>query len=210
MKITPDLKVFSAKLQRILSEMSVVDETKGRVGDTISKLSHGGNHYFLKYGKGYSALVLKSENQVLSFLKNISIKVPEAVIYEESYDSAILLMTEVDGMQSQRKAKEINKEKVIQIVSDALKGIHMLNISGYTFSSSIDGELDEIEKFISQRAIIENDFISNNDGLTPSEGLLYLLKNKHILVENVFTHGDFCLPNTSYSRIPDLDGGQFE
>lgn len=192
------MKIKAQELADLISSMEMVEELKGRVGDQIFKYQkQDGNFVYLKYGEGHSAKVLERESEKLKWLESQTLVVtPKVEYFVKEQDAAALIISNVAGKQSQRTKNEISKEQIVKIVAQALKDIHSIDITNPgVMSNTLDNMLAGFQELVDNNKILLDEFKQDNEGQTPQEVLQYLLEKRSMLEDNLFTHGDYCMPN---------------
>jgi len=182
-------------LQAILKDSILVENKAGRVGDYIAQFENlDGEQYFLKYGVGYAAEELKLEEAKIKVIGLKNIIVPRVIFYSEEKGGVFLMISGIKGKPAHEISKTIGKEKTTEIVGNALAELHKMSIFNIPFINTLQNELLEIQQFIDQGLISTNNFLLDNK-ISPKEAFNYLYEKKNIFTEDVFTHGDYCLPN---------------
>lgn len=178
-------------------DYKILEETKGRLGAGIYKLrNNDGKIVFLKTGKDIVAESLSREKEVLTWLKNKKVTVPEVLGYHESKNNGIvfLFLSALEGTTAQR-VTNLNKDAIVKIAAEGLKTFHLISKNGSKKLRTLDDDLDFIKSCLKHNLIKSEDFKKENEGKTPKEVYLYLMKYKSRFSDDVIVHGDYCLPN---------------
>lgn len=190
---------FPSKLKAIISDCKIEEVNEGRIGDRIIKLSNSHNdiHYLKICETDYAKNEMKNERNILMWLSSKKLNVHKVILYSENTDKSYLLLSNVDGIESCDNRCKLSRNEVISICANALKKVHEVNISTIPigYSDCLSKELNEISKNIRDNMIDVKSFKKANDNRLPSEVLSYLMEMKSIFRSDVFTHGDYCLPN---------------
>ena len=110
-------------------------------------------------------------------------------------------MSGLEGHMAFEKEIMSNPENMIELLATTIKELWKIDVSSYTNNFSLDKKLKLLQERINSNKIDESDFDPDIvKGFTsPQEILDYLIKNKPNEV-NVFTHGDYCLPNVLFHQ----------
>lgn len=190
---------FPNDLQEILREYKVIKANVGRIGDKIIKLSNGNDVIlYLKICETeYAKDEMKSEYNILKWLSFKELNVPKVLLYKEDAGKAYLLLSNIKGDNSCDDCGNLSKNEVLKICANALKKVHKIDIRTVPigYSDCLGKELAEISQNINDNMIDVEAFKKANDGRLPYEVLSYLMDRKSMFNSDVFTHGDYCLPN---------------
>ena len=124
--------------------------------------------------------------------------VPEVLAYEKDEKYRYLLMSKIEGSVACNSYYMEHPKEMIPVLSDALKLLWSIDISGCPRKTDIDTVLSEAEYRV------RNDLVDLSDtepetfgegGFKDAEELLSWLKENKPSYEPVLSHGDFCLPN---------------
>ena len=149
----------------------------------------------------YDDMVLKIENDVLKAKETVimmkwlkgKIPVPEVIYHEVSNNKSYLLMSRITGKMSCDEFYLEQPEKLLAILSEALKSLWKINVSDCPRNKNIDTKLKEVRKRV-ENGLVNLEEFDKSEFKNPEELLLWLEKNKPD-DEPVLSHGDFCLPN---------------
>lgn len=182
-----------------MNSLIMVEELAGRLGDNIYKYAYpDGKIVYVKYAQGSTSNTLFMEFERLSWLNEnqFVVKTPSVEYFEQEIDEAVLVLSNVEGDAAYKINEDRGIEESITLVAHTLKLIHSIDTYKATnFRSYTQSILNEYAEYIQKDQMETEDFIEDNDNKTPTEVLNYLQNNKHLLSEDVFVHGDYCLPN---------------
>jgi aminoglycoside 3'-phosphotransferase-2 len=162
----------------------MADVTIGRLGTMIERRENA----FLKSGEGEAAKDLAAEHERLLWLDG-KLPVPHVLAFGESS----MLISAIPGVPAHES--RCSAQRVVEILADALRMIHAVPIDACPFRDTLEHELREAERRMRDAKIDRNVFVAATGGLTPEETLDELRRTREIVRADVFTHGDYCLPN---------------
>lgn len=178
-------------------DYKILEKTKGRLDAGIYKLKNNNSKIvFLKTGKGIVAESLSREKEVLTWLKNKKVTVPEVLGYHESKNNGIafLFLSALEGTAAQR-VTSLDKNAIVKIVAEGLKTFHLISKNGSKKLRTLDDDLDFIKSCLEHNLIKSEDFKKENEGKTPKEVCSHLMRHRNKFSSNIVVHGDYCLPN---------------
>ena len=141
-------------------------------GASIFVLKKDGETLFLKARLGGDRLEM--EHGVLAWIGG-RLPVPEPVYYGREGSAEFLLTTRIPGTPVYLMPPE-RREGAVRVLSEALKRIHFLDPSGCPYTYTVESKVETVERGHG------NDHRGWLRRGMPAE-------------EQVFTHGDYCLPN---------------
>ena len=153
----------------------------GRLGTHIERRGDT----FFKSGEGEAAKDLAAERERLVWLAG-KLPVPRVLAFDESS----MLISAIAGAPAHES--RCPAQRIVEILADALRMIHAVPIDGCPFRDTLEHELREAERRMREGNIKRNAFTA---GLTPEETLDELRRTRELVRADVFTHGDYCLPN---------------
>ena len=190
---------FPIELQKIIQSFEITKINEGRVGDKIVKLTNSENKtFYLKISKSINThLELINENEVLNWLLCKGLNVPKVIFFKEEKDSTYMLLSKVPGIIAYEITNKFSIIEIIKICAIALQRIHSIDASTISlkYRNCLETELNKIYKDVKSNLIDIEAFRKENNDKTPQLVLEYLFDKKSIFNEDVFTHGDYCLPN---------------
>lgn len=154
----------------------------------------------------YEDMVLKIEEyneQVADTIRMMNwlegkLPAPKVIHHEVAGCMSFLLMSKVKGKMSCDEYYLEHPQELLSLLTDALKMLWSVDISGCPCVKTVEAELAEAEY------LVENDLVDVSDaepdtfgekGFESPADLLKWLKENKPVPEPVLSHGDFCLPN---------------
>jgi len=147
----------------------------------------------LKIGKSRCAEDLRNEVARLNFLSG-RLPVPEIFIFIEKNGCACLLISKLQGTAGHVSCGTYSIDNIIQRYAESLQRIHCLAVEDNSMPQAISKIFSCAEKMVSEKKINCVEF-EKATSMTPVQLLNYLEKRMGDVRENIFTHGDYCLPN---------------
>ncbi|SEN31506.1 APH(3') family aminoglycoside O-phosphotransferase [Lihuaxuella thermophila] len=172
-------------------------DTVGRSGDEVYQLTSKTQHYYLKIKSEPGTELLKLESQVLNWLKG-KLPVPEVVCYHNDSFKEYLLITEVPGLMASDPGWQ-DKKKVVRSLAEGLRWIHSLPIETCPFSYPAGLLVQAAGERVRLGMVDEDDFDPCRMGKRAAELYEELVRSEPVYNDEVFTHGDYCLPNVILS-----------
>lgn len=139
---------------------------------------------------------LAAEHQHLRWLQG-RLPVPRIVHHGAHDGRDYLLLTEVAGLPSHHSRFRRDVERVLELLVEALDAISTVDLSDCPFGVTLDHELVAIEERLELGLFDEEAF--TEAGRLPGEVFDRLVRDRHLLEANVFSHGDLCMPNVILS-----------
>jgi len=106
-----------------------------------------------------------------------------------------LLMTQIKGEMACTDYFLERPMETVKLLAEGIKMLQSVQIDNCPFDNSLDIKLNDARENIENNLVDMSDWEANNRSDTPSELLTYLQNNKPTGSTNMFTHGDYCLPN---------------
>ena len=108
-----------------------------------------------------------------------------------------MLLSNVPGINAHKITDQFSKEEIIKISAEALQKIHKIDVCSISLSyrNRLESEVKRIYEDVKNNLIDVEAFKKANNDQTPQVVLEYLLDKKSLFAADVFTHGDYCLPN---------------
>jgi aminoglycoside phosphotransferase len=162
----------------------------GKSSDRVFRLvDEEGKVSYLKIG-GFR---VKREHARLQWLQG---KAPVAKIisFDEKEGEYRLVTEAMPGIMA-HECEVSQREEVVKVIGRALKKLHSMPIDDCPFDNTIENQLAEAASNTQAGIVDESDFDPMHLGMTAQELLPKLMEAKPKTFENVFTHGDHCLPN---------------
>lgn len=172
-----------------------IEIINGRLKDQIIKFMNKKRELvYLKVGEGVSGKSIDQELVVLNWLENKNIAIPRVINFNKENEKTYLLISSVEGVPAY-KIKNQDRESILRIVAEALLDFHNMNVQDSEKLDTIDKDLKKIYSYIKLKVISIDAFKKSNNGKTPEEIYDYLVTTKKQLINDVITHGDYCLTN---------------
>lgn len=181
-------------------ETGLVNEVAvGRLGLKIVKLAfESGSAGYLKDGTGEAATDIIDEAKRLKWLGKF-IKVPTVKRIRSSDEGRVLVvLSEVAGSPSH--LARLSRPKRVELLAEALREIHAIPITDCPFKNTLAKELAEAQRRCQSPKLDVVEFEKETNGLSPVLALEWLKRNRGMIEEITFTHGDYCLPNVMLNK----------
>jgi len=190
---------YPLELKEIIADFEVVEEINGRIGDKIIKFSNKENEIlFLKISESFNAQnEMYNECTILKWMSSAGLVIPEVLFYEKNEQRSFMLLSNVPGSAAHEIENHLSKEEIIRLSAEALKAVHKIDICSVPrdYQDCLEVELRNISENVKNDLIDIDAFKNANSDRSPESVLEYLLERKSIFNTDVFTHGDYCLPN---------------
>ncbi len=194
-----NLESYPMGLQETLENYQVEAEIAGRIGDRIVKLANPAREVlYLKISKTPDAKKeMLNELAVLNWLSSKDLKIPKVLRFEKGQDQLYMLLSNVAGLSAHQMSERLSKEAIINLCAIALKKIHRIDAFSLPskYRNKLASELKAIGEAARGNRIDVEAFQKANNGNTPAVVFEYLQDRSKIFDADVFTHGDYCLPN---------------
>ncbi len=193
-----DFQNFPLELQEVINTFEIAEVIKGRIGDEIIKLSNIDKKLYLKISSTkMSQAEMENECRILNWLSNSMLNVPEVLFYQKNLNKSYMLLSNVSCVSSHEITKKLSKEEIVELSAKALREVHNIDIKSIPskHTNCLEKELENIIKSVKNGMIDTKAFKKANNGKTPQAVLEYLLEKKDLFKSDVFTHGDYFLPN---------------
>lgn len=138
------------------------------------------------------------EYDALTWLKD-KLPVPEILAFEQKNGFNCLLMTRIKEKTICDNIAERSPENTIEALADGINKLWSVDISDCPLNSQLSVRLVEVKHRIDNDFVDINDFEENtlgDDGFKNVDDLYHFLLNNQPEEDLVFTHGDYCLPNS--------------
>lgn len=193
-----NIKDLPIDLQYHLDNYTIETVIQGRIGDQILKLINREKvTLYLKMScSEITQNEMQKEAELLQWLKGKEIYVPTILNYSREHEVSYMLITEVAGQNAHIVNDMLSKEKVIELSAKGLKAIHSIDYTSIPrmYTHTLEDELHIICKDIEQKRVDEIAF-QKACHKTPTEAIEDLIDRRGIFNADIFTHGDYCLPN---------------
>ena len=190
--MAPTLSALPEVLQSRIDAASFGDGLVGRVGNSLTQVvDNAAGPAFLKVGRGAAAIDLRREANRLRWIGN-RLPVPEVLFFENA-DPAFLLIRALKGSPSHEWLDVLGPKSVVRMLATTLRSIHRVEVEGCTFRDLFVSELSEAEERLHRGAVDQAEF-ENATGMTPAKAIDWL-HTVDPAGADVFTHGDYCMPN---------------
>jgi kanamycin kinase/aminoglycoside 3'-phosphotransferase-2 len=170
---------------------SVEHFVKGRLGTDIYRcLQNDGSRMYVKTGTGMAAHDLIAERDRLEWLVG-KLPVPAILGFQTDQDRVTLMLSELEGEPAHLLG---DHETAVRRAAETLIRIHAVDIGDCPFRDVLSHELEEAERRVRDNRIPAEPF-SQATGHSPGAALDFLRSNAGMIREQVFTHGDYAMPN---------------
>lgn len=185
------------EISLLIRKVNWTKNTVGRSGDEVYHLTSQTQNFYLKIRRVPNPEPLKLESQVLIWLKG-KLPVPEVVCYQKDSSKEYLLITEVPGLMASDPRWQ-DKKKIVLRLAEGLKWIHSLPIESCPFAYPTGMLIQKAGERVRSGLVDEDDFDKCRKGKRAAELYEELVRSKPAQNDEVFTHGDYCLPNVILS-----------
>lgn len=192
-----DFKSYPSELQKIINSFEIVEVINGRIGDKIIKLSNRNKKLYLKISNTEMTQdEMENECKILNWLSLSRLNIPKVLFFQKDTKESYMLLSSISGISSHEMTK-ISKEEIVKISAKVLKKVHKIDTRSIpsNYTNCLEKELESIMENVDNDMIDIEAFKKANNNKTPQRVLDYLLDKKNLFKSNVFTHGDYCLPN---------------
>jgi aminoglycoside phosphotransferase len=137
------------------------------------------------------------EIEVLKFLKD-KLPVPKVLFELTEHDQTYLLMERIHGHMLSDEVFTHHPTLLVECLADGLKKLWEVPIHDCPFDESIAHKLEIATNYVKTNQVNMDDWDQSfNDFQSPEALLEYLIEHQPI-EDQVFSHGDYCLPNLLY------------
>jgi len=167
---------------------------KSRLGGIILEVKdimHG--DAILKIGKSRCAEDLRDEAAWIRLLSGF-LPVPDVLYFGEENECAFLLLTKLPGVPGHLANSIYTIDDIIQRYANNLYRIHKLKIERKSLPQAVNKIFSYAAKLV-EKDKIDSHNLEKSTGMNPIQLLNYIEKNMDRAQGDVFTHGDYCLPN---------------
>lgn len=182
-------------LATLLADATPRDRQTGRLGAEIVQWVHPqqGSLYLkvAPHGAGEDFL---AEARRLRWLAG-KLPVPNIVYLNTVDDTDYLLISGVPGKVAHDPAWQTDPARLMRLLAEGLHRIHALPTEDCPFNTILADELAEAERRIREQVLDRDAFLAHAENRTPETVLASLHERVTLIDDEVFTHGDFCLPN---------------
>jgi len=161
-------------------------------------IGESGTRVFHLPGLGYLKVTtqtdytLQPEKQRLEWLHG-KLPVPEVLYFAEHDSQQMMLISEIPGIPSfMEPFKGHFEEQVIHLLAEGLRTIHQVDIRACPFDHRLDTLLDMARQNLAHPRPIAN---TRWRGRSVADLYAELMATRPIEDHQVFTHGDYCMPN---------------
>jgi aminoglycoside phosphotransferase len=194
-----DFDSIPLDLQKIIYYFKIVEVIEGRLGDKIIKLSNKNNE-FLYLKISYTKITqneMFNEFEMLNWLSSHKLNVPKVIFFKNEMYKSYMLLSNVPGISAHKISDQFSKDEIIKVSAEALQKIHKIDVCSIPlgYRNCLDSELKRIYADVYSNMIDVEAFKKANYDKTPQVVLEYLQDKRSIFNTDVFTHGDYCLPN---------------
>jgi aminoglycoside phosphotransferase len=173
----------------LLDAETVTEQELGRVGNRLIRVrTRDGRGAYLKIGHGSTASELFAEAERLQWI-GPRLPVPSVLATDLVDDVAYVLISELDG----EPAYEHDSAEAVAALAAAMRAVHSLPVVDNPFLGEVEREMEQAERRLQSGSIDEPAFLEEVG--SPPWAVLGSLFDHVPHEEEVFTHGDLCLPN---------------
>jgi aminoglycoside phosphotransferase len=149
-------------------------------------------HGYLKITGG--RLSLRPEKERLEWLRG-RLPVPEMRYFGEANGRQFMLISDIPGLPSHDDHFKEQPERVVALLADALRRIHALDIHDCPFDQRLDTLIAAAQANYRQGWVETDDFDDIHWGRSAEDLYIELIATRPTDEQQVFVHGDYCLPN---------------
>jgi len=137
------------------------------------------------------------EIQVLHFLQG-KLPVPKILFEHKDLHHTYLLMERIQGQMLSDDIFTQNPVLLVECLVDGLKALWNVPIEDCPFDESIARKLETAAHHVKTHQVDMDDWDRDFNDFDSPEALLAYLINNQSVEDQVFSHGDYCLPNILY------------
>ncbi len=194
-----DFSRIPDELDLVIGNRNIIPNKVGMSGHYVYHLKNNddADNLYLKIAYINHPDSLQREKDVLEWLSG-KIPVPKVRYYKKHNSYEYLLLSEIKGEGSHHHTYNNDIKSVVDLLGKGMKIIHNVSIEGCPFDRRIEETIKEAEKRVSLGLVDEDEFLIKYSGITVGKLFDLLLSRMPAIrdkQENVFTHGDYCLPN---------------
>jgi aminoglycoside 3'-phosphotransferase-2 len=130
----------------------------------------------------------------LRWLADHGVACPQ-VLGAELHDNRNWLLTVALGGHDATSLTDVPAANIVQIVAEALRGLHALDTNSCPFDHRLDNRIALARSRMEAGKIDDNDFDEARQGRSPADLFDELMKSRPNVQDTVVAHGDACLPN---------------
>jgi len=187
-----NIENYPKELRKFLDRMVCEVNDIGCSNAGVYRYYNSTESYYLKVQPVQHGL--KKECEIMDWLQN-KLPVPKKVYFCSQDGFDYLLMTQVEGEMTCSDYFLARPKETVRILAEGIKMLQSIPIEKCTFNNSLEIKLNEAKENIENNLVDMSDWKANNRFNTPHELLDYLHNNKPTGSTNMFSHGDYCLPN---------------
>lgn len=168
------------------------------VGESRSdayRLDGPGRVTFLKVLPVSPIAELLAERERLDWLRG-RLPVPQVLDYAAEDGREYLLLSAIPGIDTSSSALRMENLDVVRLLARGLRMVHEVPIRDCPFDMTLDRVLPQTERNVKLGLVNEEDFDPERASGSPEDVFQVLLSSRPATEDLVFTHGDYCLPNT--------------
>jgi len=185
------LESLPLELQKIIGTEPYIQDDMGLSSSSVYIFEH----MVLKIDQINSESI--REFEVLKFLEH-RLPVPQIIYHHIDAEFSYLLMEKIQGQMLCDRDYISQPELLVECLADGLKALWQIPIGDCPFDASIAQKLKTAAYNVTAQLVeVEHWDLSFNDFKSPEDLLSYLKSNQPI-EDQVFSHGDYCLPNIIY------------
>ncbi|HVZ39270.1 MAG TPA: APH(3') family aminoglycoside O-phosphotransferase [Candidatus Kapabacteria bacterium] len=190
-----DATLLPAELAGLLNDAAIERRPDARLGTELYHIQDArAQGYYLKFAPAGSMEDLDAERQRLVWLAG-RLPVPEVRGWWSDAGGSYLLISELHGATSSDERWKNQPRRLIERIVEGMRTIHAVPLEDCPFRNTLESELREAKRRIEAGEIDRAGFMADAGGRTPEEVYEDLAARKGMIVENTFTHGDYCMPN---------------
>lgn len=196
------------KMVAFLDGAKVISTSEGRLDATILHIQLPTGRVYVKRASDWLARQeIDHEAEILPIL-SLKIEAPPLIAYGQTDEVSCLIIGELPGEAAHRLV--FASEDILARLVLALKRVREVHTAEPRIPVAIDRELQQIQCCLSRGEIDAEGFATANHGRTPDDVFQELLNTRGHHRDDVFTHGDMCLPNVILAdeRIGLVDWGK--
>ena len=149
---------------------------------------------FLKINRNFEVSFFNHEFVMLNWLKG-KLPVPDVIYQYKEGDQEYLLLSEIPGKVSYEVFSKSDIEVNLGILANGLQKFHTLSTSGCPRKITIEMMMQHAETRLKQGLISNETFDVRWKHKSPEELFNEVKRLKPKTIDEVVTHGDYCLPN---------------
>lgn len=197
---TVPLHSYPAVLHSAVNDAVWEDATFGYSGTQAFCLRDcsGGKRYLKIAAQNGFDTALEEEARVLEWLHDHHrLSVPHVLYVGADVEHAYLLLSAVPGRMAHDEAFTNDVPHIVRLLAAGLRGIHAVDTTSCPFDRTLDIQLRTVRERMERGLVDEDSFDAEHRGCRARSLYDVLLTTRPAVSpeDQVFTHGDYCLPN---------------